>query len=254
MSDFLNPRQCRELIVELAELLPPLFKKQDMAPWPSLFDEPDSLRRDRRDPVFTGGAVVGLLISDPAAPPPSRTKDIDIVLEITGYGEFVAMEQMLRQAGFTQSWLDNVPVVAWLWKGIRVDFLPHKPTDMMKTNRWFPHLIDEAERIEVLPNRFAWCASAPCFIATKIEAFFSRGKNDYLMSKDIEDILAVIDGREELVDEMELTAPDVRGFIIASCRELLSEDRFLECIPRIVPDDTREEVVSNRLRKIAAFR
>ena len=178
MSDFLNPRQCRELIVELAELLPPLFKKQDMAPWPSLFDEPDSLRRDRRDPVFTGGAVVGLLISDPAAPPPSRTKDIDIVLEITGYGEFVAMEQMLRQAGFTQSWLDNVPVVAWLWKGIRVDFLPHKPTDMMKTNRWFPHLIDEAERIEVLPNRFAWCASAPCFIATKIEAFFSRGKND----------------------------------------------------------------------------
>lgn len=253
MSHFLEHGQCRGVIAELAELLPQLLKKQDVG-FVIELDGPDEFRRGRRDPVFTGGSVVGLLITDPAAPPPSRTKDIDIVLEITGYGEFAAMEHLLRQAGFSQNWLENVPVVAWQWRGVRVDFLPHRPTAMMQTNRWFPYLIDEAERVEVLPGKYAWCASAPCFIATKLEAFFSRGKGDFLMSKDIEDILAVVDGREELVEEMKLTAPDVRGFVCASLLGLLEDGRFMESIPQIVPEDTREAILTNRLRRVAALK
>lgn len=249
MNDFLDPRQCRELIAEFAEILPRLLGRQELAGWPSPFDEPDDKRR-RSDPVFTGGAVVGLLITDSAAPPPSRTKDIDVVLEIAGYGEFAAMEHSLRQAGFKQNWLDNVPIVAWHWRGVRVDFLPHKPMEMMKSNRWFPYLVDEAERIEILPGKFAWRASAPCFIATKLEAFFSRGRGDYLTSKDMEDILAVIDGREEFVEEMHTTARDVRGFITSAFRELMEVERFMECIPQIVPEEVREKIVLQRLRRI----
>lgn len=252
MNDFLDPLQCRNLIAELAEMLPRILSRQELAAWPSPFDEPDDMRR-RWDPVFTGGAVVGLLITDPAAPPPSRTKDIDIVLEIAGYGEFAAMEQSLRQAGFTQNWLDNMPVVAWHWRGIRVDFLPHLPNEMMtSSNRWFPYLVEEAQRIEVSPKKFAWLASAPCFIATKLEAFFSRGKGDYLTSKDMEDILAIVDGREELMVEMNFTAPDVRGFIAASFRELMGGGRFMESVPQIVPDETREAIVVRNLLKLAA--
>lgn len=249
MNDSLDPRQCRELIAELAEILPRLLERQELAAWPSPFDEPDDKRR-RSDPVFTGGAVVGMLITDPAAPPPSRTKDIDVVLEIAGYSEFAAMEHSLRQAGFKQNWLDNVPIVAWHWRGIRVDFLPHKPMEMMKSNRWFPYLVDEAQRIEVLPGKFAWCSSAPCFIATKLEAFFSRGRGDYLTSKDMEDILAVVDGREELMDEVRITSPDVRGFIASAFRELMEATRFMECIPQIVSEEAREMIVLQRLRRI----
>lgn len=251
MNDFLDPRQCQDLIAELADTLPRLLGRQELAAWPSPFDEPDDMRR-RWDPVFTGGAVVGLLITDPAAPPPSRTKDIDIVLEIAGYGEFAAMEQALRQAGFTQNWLDHMPVVAWHWRGIRVDFLPHRPNEMMKSNRWFPYLIEEAERVEIANGKFAWIASAPCFIATKLEAFFSRGKGDYVSSKDMEDILAVVDGRKELIDEMSFTTPDVRGFIATSFRELMGDRRFKECVPQIVPDEMREEIVVRNLLKLAA--
>ena len=251
MKDFINSQQCREYIADLAELLPELLKKQDQMPLGFVTEwESDESRRGRRDPVFTGGAVVGLLLTDPAAPPPSRTKDIDIVLEITSHIEFGAMEHLLRHAGFTQNWLDNAPVVAWNWRGVRVDFLPHRPTEMMASNRWFPYLIDEAERIEVLPGRHAWCASAPCFMATKLEAFFSRGHGDFLMSKDMEDILAIVDGREEILDEMKYTSPDVRGFVAISFRELLASPRFLECVPQIVPDDARELIVTARLQKL----
>lgn len=252
MNQHLDFGQCRELIAELAELLPRLLGEKDFG-FSIALDDPDVMRRGRRDPVFTGGSVVGLLITDPAAPPPSRTKDIDIVLEITGYGEFVAMEHVLRQAGFTQPWQERSSVVIWYWRGIRVDFLPHKPTPMMGANRWFPYLIEEAERVEVLPGKFAWCASAPCFIATKLEAFFSRGNRDYLLSKDIEDILAVVDGREDLLEEMELTAPDVRGFVRTSFIGFLVDERFMECIPQLLPDELREGVLIGRLRRIATM-
>ena len=46
--------------------------------------------------------------------------------------------------------------------------------------------------------------SAPYFLITKLEAFNGRGNGDYLMSHDIEDIVAVLDGRPEIFDEMVL--------------------------------------------------
>lgn len=255
MKDSLSTQQCREIIADLADFLPGALKPQVEDVLSGSFGmDADPGRREKWDPVFTGGATVGLLITDPAAPAPSRTKDIDIVLEIASYAEFAGMEDALRKAGFTQNWLENAPVVAWDWRGFRVDFLPHRSMEMMQSNRWFPYLMDEAEQVEVLAGRFAWCASAPCFLATKFEAFFSRGKGDYLMSKDIEDILAVIDGREELGEELSYAANDVRGFVSQSCRTLMADRRFTECLPQIVPDDQREEVVSKRLQRMGAMR
>jgi hypothetical protein len=252
MKDFITDQQSREIIAELAQILPRTLERRVILPPDSPFGFASCEdRRHKWDPVFTGGGIVGLLLTDPAAPPPSRTKDIDLVLEIASYAEFVGMEEILRKAGFTQSWLDNVPVIAWLWKGTRVDFLHHQPIGMMETNRWFPFLMDEAERVEVVSGKFAWRASAPCFVATKFEAFFSRGNGDYLLSKDIEDILAVIDGRAEILDEIKVSAYDVRGFVSQSCRQLLADWRFMDCLPQIVPDGQRETVVADRLLQIA---
>ncbi len=37
--------------------------------------------------------------------------------------------------------------------------------------------------------------TAPYFLATKLDAFRGRGKGDYFGSNDLEDIVAVVDGR-----------------------------------------------------------
>ncbi len=250
MNSHLNKEQCCGFIAELAELLPELMKQEDGDVWFAPLSPPAKLgARQKWEPVFTGGAIVGLLLSDPAASPPSKTKDIDLVLEIAGYHEFAALEQVLRRSGFSQNPLENMPVVAWYWKSIRVDFLPDKPMEMMsKTNRWFPHLIAEAVRLEVTKDRFAWVASAPCFIATKLEAFRSRGKGNYLESKDIEDIIAVVDGREELAAELENAHPEIRQFLQSEFRMLLEADDFMNCLPQIVPDESRESVVISRIK------
>lgn len=40
--------------------------------------------------VFVGGATVTLWITDPGAPPPRPTKDVDVIVEITTRGDFYA--------------------------------------------------------------------------------------------------------------------------------------------------------------------
>jgi len=45
--------------------------------------------------------------------------------------------------------------------------------------------------------------SAPYFLGTKIEAFRGRGKGDYFASRDLEDMIAVVDGRASLLDELQ---------------------------------------------------
>ena len=42
--------------------------------------------------------------------------------------------------------------------------------------------------------------TAPYFIATKLEAFFDRGRGDFLGSSDLEDIITVLDGRDDILE------------------------------------------------------
>ncbi len=252
MSDMIDPSQCRSLIAELAALFPPLFKKQAarrIVSFGDSFEESD--RRTRWDPVFTGGGIVQFLITDPAAPPASMTKDVDAVIEIASYGDYTEIETALRVAGFEQSFQDKAAIVAWYWKGRRVDILPHKPFPLIPTtNQWFPWVLEDAVRFEVLRGQFAWIASAPSFLATKFEAFFSRGGGDYVQSKDIEDILAVVDGRVELASEINDASMEVALFLRKCFSDLLSSRPFMECLHYLIPDDGREAVVIDRLKRI----
>jgi hypothetical protein len=54
--------------------------------------------------------------------------------------------------------------------------------------------------------------SAPCYLATKFEAFNSRGK-DYRTSHDIEDIVYVLDNRITIVSEIEKDDRRIAVFI-----------------------------------------
>jgi hypothetical protein len=61
----------------------------------------------------------------------------------------------------------------------------------------------------------------PYFLATKLTAFHDRGRQDPIASHDLEDVVAVVDGRESLVAEFKATPPEVRAFVAAAWRDLL---------------------------------
>ncbi len=54
--------------------------------------------------------------------------------------------------------------------------------------------------------------TAPCFIATKFEAFNDRG-TDYKTSHDFEDIIYVIDNRTTIVEENASDEDEIKEFI-----------------------------------------
>jgi hypothetical protein len=55
-----------------------------------------------------------------------------------------------------------------------------------------------------------------------MEAFRGRGKNDFMASHDLEDFVAVIDGRSTIVAEIAQAPLDLRLYLADAARRLLS--------------------------------
>ncbi|MBP9085787.1 MAG: hypothetical protein KBG15_06695, partial [Kofleriaceae bacterium] len=66
----------------------------------------------REDVVYTGGAIVQFLISDPGAAPPRPTRDIDVFITQTDRLRYYRAEAQLRAAKFTQRH-SNEPICRW---------------------------------------------------------------------------------------------------------------------------------------------
>jgi hypothetical protein len=100
--------------------------------------------------------------------------------------------------------------------------------------------------------------SAPIFVATKLEAFRGRGRGDFLLSHDIEDIVTVVDGRESLVTEAQTAPAELRNYLAEELRRLLNSDEFLDALVGHLPRDpvsqSRTPIVIYRLEALAALR
>lgn len=96
--------------------------------------------------------------------------------------------------------------------------------------------------------------TAPFFVATKLEAFKGRGGADYTTSRDLEDLMAVLDGRPEIVDEI-ARAHELCSFIAGEFRQMLRVPAFLDALPgHLLPDRVSQErlpILMNRMRSIA---
>lgn len=97
--------------------------------------------------------------------------------------------------------------------------------------------------------------SAPYLIATKLVAFRDRGAGDVLFSRDLGDIIALVDGREEVINEVRASEPEARAFISDAFRWLLADPSFLEAVPaHLLPDaasQARSSLVIERMRQLA---
>lgn len=105
------------------------------------------------------------------------------------------------------------------------------------SNRWYPLAIETAD-LHFLPSgRSIRLVSAPVFLATKLEAFHGRGPSDIRMSHDLEDLMAVIDGRASLLDECRLSSPELQAYLALQFSALLNTPEFQEALPCFLPPD-----------------
>ena len=70
----------------------------------------------------------------------------------------------------------------------------------------------------------------------------------------MEDFVAVIEGREAILEEIAGSPQDLRDYLAVAVQALLSEPRFLDFLPGFVLDQERVPLIRDRLGRIAEGR
>jgi len=201
--------------------------------------------------VFVGGCATGLLITDEAAAEVRPTFDVDAIVEITSYSDYANFSERLRILGFTEDTSEDAPICRWSHGETKLDVMPLDEKILGFSNRWYKPAMDSSEK-HILDNDLRIrVVTAPYFCATKLEAFEGRGKDDYFSSHDLEDLVSVIDGRSELLPELQGAPQDVRSFIASTVARMLDSNQFIDALPGyLLPDAISQSRISVLLKRL----
>jgi hypothetical protein len=204
--------------------------------------------------AFVGGAVMCLLVDHPEAMEFRRTKDVDVIVGITTYLEFAALEQRLRKEGFQHDTSGGAPICRWIVDGCRVDIMPQAPASLGMNTRWFPEVLRDSVVVDLGHGQVAKVVTPALFLATKLEAFNDRGKNDLYGSHDLEDIVTLVGGRENIVRDVAEAPSEIKRFVSNRFAAILShadfQDALVGHVPFLVGDTTLRATVAERFRGI----
>ena len=187
--------------------------------------------------VFVGGAVTGVLITDPAMPDIRPTQDVDVICRVIARADYHQLGQLMRERGFQEDSRSGAPLCRWCAGDLVLDLMPTRGDILGFSNRWYPLALDTAQRLELPSSRSIRVVTAPVFLATKLDAFRGRGRGDVLFSHDLEDLMAVVDGRASLLEECRVSPSDLRTGLAAEFLELLNTPAFLDALPGFLPPD-----------------
>jgi hypothetical protein len=206
--------------------------------------------------VFVGGCTTGLLITDKAAADVRPTYDVDAIAEITSYMRYTEFSERLKALGFREDTSEGAPLCRWRQETTTLDVMPLDGKILGFKNTWYGPAMQTAEQRELEPGLKILLVNAVYFCASKLEAFGDRGKSDYLGSRDLEDVIAVVDGRAELIREIQSAAKDVRSYLAQEVAKLCGAREFLDALPGHLPPDAASQermgTVLARLKEIAS--
>jgi hypothetical protein len=199
--------------------------------------------------VFVGGVTLGLLITDEAAAPIRGTTDVDVIAEIVTYADYIAFSERLREASFTE---DDELTCRWHNGTLTLDVLALNKEVLGFTNTWYEPALRHSSTVNLSGGQVIRVITAPFFLGTKMEAFKGRGRKDFQASHDLEDFIAVIEGRETLLQEIAASPRDLQVYLAEAAISLLAESRFLDVLPGFVLDSGRVPMIRERLASMTA--
>ena len=231
----------------------------------SLFDDQrdmlrqvaEALGEELRDQVaFVGGCTTGLLLTDAFTREQVRsTDDVDLIISVMTYAQWQTFKETLKSHGFQEpsSMDEDMPICAMKLRELRVDLMPDRDV-LGFSNHWYPQALQTAEPVSLGGDLTIRVVTPPLFVATKLEAYKGRGEGDPLSSHDIEDILNLVDGRPELLDEVRAADSALQAYIAAELSELLGKDDFGYAVQSQAGDLDREALLFERLESLVGER
>lgn len=203
--------------------------------------------------AFVGGATTGLLLTDELTEQSVRaTDDVDLIVSALGYNENAEFEEVLRKKGFKDD-MDSDVICRKKLGEMQVDFMPTDDS-LGFTNRWYADALRTAQQYELKEGLFIRLVAPGYFIATKLEAFEGRGEGDILGSRDIEDIITLVDGRESLINEIAELEPAVIAAISSQISSIIEEYDFqLSVQSATLNNQERSDLVMSRFEEIVAL-
>lgn len=199
--------------------------------------------------VFVGGCATGLLITDPGAPGVRPTRDVDAIVEIASRVEFHRLQGSLRDRGFVEDDSPDAPISRWRHEKYVLDVMPTDAQVLGFGNAWYRAAWQSAPTLELPGGRVIRHIPAPLFLATKLAAFEGRGDGDYLASPDLEDFVAVVDGRSTLLDEFEASEDNLKRHLAERIGRLLDDPDFEYALPGLLPADAASQARVGTLRE-----
>ena len=209
----------------------------------------------REQLVFVGGCAVDLLLTDTAAAPSRVTYDVDLVAQVAALAGYHKLEDEFVRLGFKRDISRDAPICRWRLGNLEVDLMPTDTSVLGFANRWYPLAMQTAQLVTLPSGTTIRLIAAPVFLATKFEAFADRGKGDFLGSHDLEDIVNVLDGRPELVDEIALSPVELQRYLAERCGALMAIPDFMDALQGMIfPDESlaeRVQMLAGRFRQVA---
>ncbi len=206
------------------------------------------------DVTFVGGCITGLLITDKAAPDVRFTTDVDCIINVVTKHEYHSLSEKLRNKGFKEMSFGNHPICRWDCDGVLIDIMPTDKSVLGFSNRWYKDAQNNAIAKNLNDSISVKVISAPYFLATKLEAFKDRGKDDFLLSHDLEDIIAVIDGRPEIVGDVSSTENNLKTYLSTEFNKLANNVQFMQALPGHLnyssESEVRKKIVEQRINAI----
>jgi len=176
-----------------------------------------------------GGCTTALFITDPSSFDVRPTVDVDCIIEVCSPIDYNKFESKLRKKGFKQH-LNDI-ICRWHYEEIILDVMPTDENILVFSNSWYKKALTDIVAHQIAKDLVIKSIAAPYFLATKIEAFNGRGKNDFLASHDLEDIITVIDGRAEISQEVQMTDNSLRTYLKDFFENMFNNDDFRSALP-----------------------
>ena len=141
------------------------------------------------------------------------------------------------ERGFVEDHRIGAPICRWVLGDLELDVMPCGEGVLGFSNRWYRAAIDNAQVCRLANGDCIRVISAPYFLACKLDAFRDRGQSDLFGSKDLEDLLIVLDGDPEIVTEIAACSLELQNFLREQFQMLLDDPIFMNALPGLVAQD-----------------